>query len=112
MINYNDKYFRPVKNTANGETSGDTIFHYRQEDNIITATYSGGKIVKGQLLGVADATGKLISCYQQVNDKYELMTGKCIALPEILANGKIRLHEKWEWTSGDLSEGESVMEEV
>jgi len=40
------------------------------------------------------------------------MTGICTSTPEILPDGKIRLHEKWRWTSGDLSEGESVIEEV
>lgn len=111
-MNYNDKYFRPVNNTANGETSNDTIFHYLQEDNIITATYSGGKIIKGQLIGLADADGRLNFCYQQINEKGEMMTGQCISTPEVLPDGKIRLYEKWKWTSGDFSEGASVIEEV
>lgn len=39
------------------------------------------------------------------------MTGICHSIPEILSNGKIRLHETWEWTSGDLSKGQSIIEE-
>jgi hypothetical protein len=35
-----------------------------------------------------------------------------ISRPEILANGKIRLHESWEWTSGDKSTGKSIIEEL
>jgi hypothetical protein len=50
--------------------------------------------------------------YHQVNTKGELMTGICFSTPEILLNGKIRLHEKWEWTSGDKSVGESIIEEL
>jgi hypothetical protein len=49
--------------------------------------------------------------YHQVNNKGELMTGTCQSIPEILPNGKIRLHERWEWTSGDKSLGTSVIEE-
>ncbi|BAO77560.1 hypothetical protein [Winogradskyella sp. PG-2] len=49
--------------------------------------------------------------YHQVSLDGILMTGVCISKPEILANGKIRLHEKWKWTSGDYSEGESIIEE-
>jgi hypothetical protein len=49
--------------------------------------------------------------YHQVNDKDELMTGICTSKPEILENGKIRLHENWEWTSGDQSKGSSIIEE-
>jgi len=49
--------------------------------------------------------------YHQVNQKGELMTGMCKSMPEILENGKIRLHESWEWTSGDKSKGSSIIEE-
>jgi hypothetical protein len=49
--------------------------------------------------------------YHQVNDNGELMTGTCQSAPEILPNGKIRLHERWDWTSGDKSKGRSIIEE-
>ena len=49
--------------------------------------------------------------YHHVNDKEELMTGICISKPEIPENGKIRLHEFREWTSGDKSKGTSIIEE-
>ena len=40
------------------------------------------------------------------------MTGTCKSKPEILENGKIRLHESWEWASGDKSKGQSIIEEI
>jgi hypothetical protein len=40
------------------------------------------------------------------------MTGVCRSTAEILSDGRIRLLEKWQWTSGDFSEGESVVEEI
>lgn len=39
------------------------------------------------------------------------MTGICFSHPEKLENEKIRLHENWEWTSGDKSKGQSIIEE-
>ncbi len=111
MINYNNKSFRPVSNTENGETSHETIFLYKQHENIITSEYAGGNIIKGQLIGIVDDEGNINMCYQQVNDKNEIMTGTCRSVPEILSNGKIRLHESWEWTSGDRSKGQSIIEE-
>ena len=110
-MNYNNKIFRPVSNTDNGETSGDTVFHYRQTGTILTAEYSGGKILQGHLIGLVDAAGNIDMRYHQVNDQGELMTGMCRSTPELLANGKIRLHETWEWTSGDRSKGQSIIEE-
>ncbi|MFO7824888.1 MAG: n-acetylglutamate synthase, partial [Cyclobacterium sp.] len=50
--------------------------------------------------------------YHQVNFEGELMTGRCSSRPEVMENGKIRLHENWEWTSGDGSRGTSILEEV
>ena len=111
MINYNDKIFRPISNTENGETSNETIFKYQQTGNILTSEYSGGKIKYGHLIGLVDIDGNIKMCYHQVNDKNELMTGICKSTPEILKNGKIRLHESWEWTSGDRSKGQSIIEE-
>ncbi len=111
-INYNNRKFRPVSNTENGETSEETIFHYQQEGNILSASYSGGQIVSGHLIGLVDEEGNIDMRYHQVNTAGELMTGQCRSTPMIMANGKIRLMEVWEWTSGDQSKGESVIEEI
>ncbi|WP_338763244.1 n-acetylglutamate synthase [Bernardetia sp. ABR2-2B] len=111
-MNYNNKKFRPVSNTDNGETSSETMFEYKQEGNILTSTYSGGKIIKGHLIGLVDEDGNIDMRYHQVNEKGELMTGICNSRPEILENGKIRLHETWQWTSGNNSKGNSILEEI
>ena len=111
-MNYNNKKFRPVVNSENGETTKETIFEYKQVDNIVSAEYQGGDIVKGNLIGLVDENGNIEMRYHQVNDKGELMTGICQSIPEVLTSGKIRLHETWQWTSGDKSKGSSVLEEI
>ena len=40
------------------------------------------------------------------------MTGLCRSRLEILPDGRYRLHEEWQWTSGDKSRGTSMIEEV
>lgn len=112
MINYNDRRFAPVSNSANGEVSADVRFLYRQQDRIVTCSYSGGRIVSGHLIALVDEEGCLDMRYHQVNDRGELMTGICRSRPEVLADGRIRLHEDWRWTSGDGSRGTSLLEEV
>ncbi len=112
MINYNDRRFRPVQNSANGETSDETVFHYKQEGNVLTSTYAGGRIRQGHLIGLVDERGCIDMRYHQLNDHGELMTGTCRSIPEIMSNGKVRLHETWQWTSGDGSSGSSVLEEI
>jgi hypothetical protein len=111
-MNYHNKKFKPIQNSENGETSEETVFHYKQIGNILHAEYSGGKIKFGHLIGLVDEQGNINMRYHQVNTYGELMTGICNSTPELLENGKIRLHEKWNWTSGDFSEGNSILEEL
>ena len=111
-LNYNNKRFRSVANSATGEVGSETVFHYRQTGNIVTAEYSGGEIVIGHLIAICDSDGGLDMRYHHVNLRGELMTGVCRSTPEILADDRIRLHEKWQWTSGDLSTGDSILEEI
>ncbi|MNK40580.1 hypothetical protein D3C87_592300 [compost metagenome] len=111
MLNYNDKTFKPVSNTENGETSDETTFKYKQVGNLLTAEYAGGKIKYGHLIGLVDENGNIDMRYHQINDAGTLMTGICNSKPEYLPNGKIRLYETWKWTSGDYSNGESIIEE-
>jgi hypothetical protein len=112
MINYNNKRFSPVTNTENGDTDSETIFEYKQTGNVLNSDYSGGKIISGHLIGLVDEHGNIDMRYHHINVEGEMMTGICKSRPETLPNGKIRLHEKWRWTSGDFSEGESVLEEI
>ena len=53
-MNYNNKRFKPVSNSDNGETSEDTLFEYKQKNNILTSTYCGGQIKEGHLIGLVD----------------------------------------------------------
>ncbi|MBT2159972.1 n-acetylglutamate synthase [Zobellia barbeyronii] len=111
-MNYDGKKFRPLQNSNNGETTQDTIFHYQQTGNILISEYAGGKIVKGHLIGLVGDDGNIDMRYHQVNTDGELMTGFCSSKPEITKDGKIRLHESWQWTSGDRSKGNSILEEL
>ena len=111
-LHYDGRVFAPVSNSSSGEASPETIFHYRQDGDLVWATYGGGRIRFGTLVGKADASGNLDFRYQHLNSDGELMTGVCRSTPETLANGRLRLHERWRWTSGDRSEGRSVIEEL
>jgi hypothetical protein len=111
-LDYNGRLFRTTNNTDNGEVSQETIFRYFQRDHIVWAEYSGGDIIKGHLIAIADSNGNLDMRYHHINNKNELMTGICKSKPEILENEKIRLYEEWEWTCTDRSKGNSVIEEI
>lgn len=111
-ISYDNRRFVSVNNTANGEVTAETIFHYRQEGDLVWATYRGGAIVFGTLIAKVDERDCLEMRYQHLNTAGELMTGRCRSTPEMLPDGRLRLHEAWQWTMGDGSQGESIIEEL
>ncbi|MEC1525388.1 n-acetylglutamate synthase [Neobacillus niacini] len=111
-INYNGRKFVSIENTDNGEVSSQTIFQYKQEGSIISATYSGGEIIQGTLIGLVMENGSLEFRYNHVNSKDELRGGKCISTPTILPDGRIRLYEKWKWHDAEATEGSSIIEEM
>jgi len=111
-INYDNKIFTNLENTENGEVNKDTLFYYHQYNGIFWAEYYGGTIKKGYLLGLVNKNGELEMNYEHINTNNETKTGKCYSIPKILENGRIELLEKWEWTNGDKSKGESKVVEI
>lgn len=111
-INYHDRRFAPVSNTANGEVDATTVFHYRQQGNIVWATYHGGAVQFGTLVAKVRDDDSLDMRYSHVNREGELMTGHCDSRPELLPGDRLRLHESWHWTSGDHTSGTSIIEQV
>ncbi len=112
MIHYEGRLFRPYETGENSDTSSETIFKYHQKGDLLTGTYSGGYVDFGQLIGLVNMAGRIDMRYHHINTDGDLMTGICRSIPEILDNGKIRLHESWQWTSGDRSKGKSILEEL
>ena len=111
-INYDGREFASVQNSVSGEVSAKTVFHYHQKEDLVWAEYEGGEIVFGNLIAKVLENGNLEMRYQHLNKQGTLMTGVCHSTPEILADERLRLYEKWQWTSGDLTKGESIIEEV
>ena len=57
--NLEGKVFRSISNTGSGEVGADTLFHYHQAADIVTAEYSGGSVVTGHLIARVLADGRL-----------------------------------------------------
>jgi uncharacterized protein (AIM24 family) len=110
--NINNKTFRSISNSANGEVNSETHFHYEQDGDVIFANYYGGNIVKGHLVGKQLSTGQLEFLYHHINTNGELMAGKCTSTPQATEGGKLKFIEKWQWVTGNKSEGESEIIEI
>lgn len=111
QFSYNGRTFTTKSNTDNGEVSAKTIFHYHQEGQMLWAEYSGGEIVTGIIVGEVNNDNSLNFTYQHINQNGEVRKGKCHSIPQIV-NGKLEMHETWQWTNGDMSSGKSVLVEL
>ena len=112
MIDYDERTFASVANSESGDVGSGTTFRYRQRGEIVWATYEGGAVAFGTLIARVQRDGSLDMRYQHVTADGAIKTGKCLSRPEILVDGRIRLHEQWQWTEGSTEHGESVVEEV
>ena len=112
IFNYDGKIFVPKINSENGEVDNQTIFKYHQNESIVWAEYIGGDIIKGNLLGTVSEEGVLDFYYQHINKHGQQRIGKCYSMPRVLENGKLELHEEWQWLNGDKSRGSSVITEL
>jgi protein tyrosine phosphatase (PTP) superfamily phosphohydrolase (DUF442 family) len=106
------RVFHPVSNTPNGEVADATRFRYHEEAGRIWAGYQGGGIRKGHLSGRRISGTEFEFGYRHMNDAGETRTGECHSIIRVEPGGLLRIREKWRWTNGDCSEGESEIVEL
>ncbi|MDH5751284.1 MAG: n-acetylglutamate synthase [Deltaproteobacteria bacterium] len=111
-FNLDGRFFRPLVIGPEGPVAGETLFYYRQQDDLVWGTYGGGAIRHGTLVARMAGNGMLDMRYQHLEDSGALKTGRAQSVPERLPDGRIRLSEYWQWTCGNLEQGRSVIEEV
>ncbi|MBE1236398.1 n-acetylglutamate synthase [Phaeovibrio sulfidiphilus] len=111
-LSYDGRRFCGVSNSETGEVSDQTVFHYFQDGDILRADYAGGDVLRGTMIGLVLPDGGLEFHYQHLNRAREVRIGRCVSRPEILPDGRIRLHESWQWLDGDRQTGTSVVEEL
>lgn len=102
--------FRPVTDVEGGQVGPATVFDYRQEGDLVEATYAGGSVRRGHLVGTADGD-RLDFRYAQLHTDGTTATGHCVSTVEHLPDGRLRLHETWRWESRD-GHGTSTVEEI
>jgi hypothetical protein len=79
---------------------------YKQEGNMVTADYFGGKIKYGKI--IARLNGKQLEMlYQCMTMEGELKAGKALADVSLTENNKIKLSLNWEWLGNQNKKGVS-----
>lgn len=110
-FNFNNKRFTLLKNSEKGQVNSETIFEYKQDENLVTADYFGGTVKYGKI--IADLKDdKLNMLYQCLTTDNELKAGKAIAQISLTEDGKMKLNLNWEWITNGNDKGESEYFEI
>jgi hypothetical protein len=109
VIDYNGRRFRKVTNGPEHEAP---VTLYRQEGDVIWADLEGGSVRRGSLTGVCAEDGTIDMAYTMVLKNGAVISGHSVNTPEILADGRIRLNERWERYGQHAERGTSAIVEV
>ena len=126
MINYEGKRFRAVTDdpgsdappaAAGGSPTvgpgvSSCLATYHQDGDLVWAEFAGGEVRRGSLAGTCDPEGTLDFAYCMVLRDGGVISGRSVNTPQVLADGRIRLHERWERYGPHSARGISYMEEV
>ena len=84
--------------SGGGVATTETTFRYVEQDGVVTATYEGGPIVRGFLVGTRSGDS-LDFRYVQLHTDGSTASGHCSTELGVSADGRIQLNETWEWES-------------
>jgi hypothetical protein len=87
-----------------------TIFRFRQSGGTVWASYTGGNIAQGFLIGMLE-NAVLAFDYIQVTRNGRRDKGESRCELEVSAEGRLQLIERFQWVSREGS-GVNVLEEI
>jgi hypothetical protein len=107
VIGFHNKTFTLLQNSAKGTANDETVFHYEQEDDLVTAEYYGGSIRYGTIVAILDGE-QLHMRYQCLTTSKELKSGKATAQISFDEHGRMLLSLDWQWLAQGGEAGTSV----
>ena len=111
-ISFDNIHMNVVKTDACGVVNHETIFHFRQRDNVVKAEYAGGKIQQGFLIGKFDEQNHLLFSYCQLQIDGKLDNGASDCEVSKDQDGKFLLTEHFEWASRPGEIGTNIFKEL
>ncbi|MBS7252491.1 hypothetical protein [Flavobacterium branchiicola] len=110
-FDFNNKRFALIQNTDNGQVNTETIFNYKQEENLVTADYFGGTVKYGKIIAELK-DDQLNMLYQCLTTDNQLKAGKAVAQITLTENSKIKLALNWQWLTNGNEKGQSEYIEI
>jgi hypothetical protein len=103
------RVFEVVASSPASAISRDTWFEFREQAGVVEASYAGGSIVSGLLVGRREH-GRVTTAYAQMGADGRLRSGTAIMHVEQAADGRLLLTEDYTWSDGTT--GRNVLRSV
>lgn len=108
-INLDGLRMNVVSTSPNGVVNAETVFEFHQEADAVWATYAGGRIQHGFLVGTLEGDSLRFKYCQRQHDGV-LDGGSSIGNVQI-RNGRTRIIERFDWASREGG-GENIFEQI
>ena len=95
FIDLDGLVFKGLENYDDGDFGPETRFRYQQSGELVQATFQGGGVRVGTMVGVAEGA-EIAFVWQYVSMRNTLHQGDCITKPSRREDdGLVVLHERW-----------------
>lgn len=109
QFNLNGLKMNAIQTDPEGVIGAETIFEFSQNDNIVLAEYSGGRIRKGYLVGIiAGSNLNFRYCQVQMDNQLDGGESDCELR---LKDGLIQIIENFSWESRQGS-GQNIIQQI
>jgi hypothetical protein len=105
-MNLNNKKF-VTRSNPSGLSSDATIFYYYENEETVTATYKGGEIIEGFIIGKRIGANRIELLYQCLTKDGTLKAGEAKGIISKNETDQLVLKYDWNWLNGDLLGGVS-----
>ncbi len=106
----NARTFAVIQTSPGSVVNTRTRFRFREESGVVSASYKGGRIREGALVGIRRGE-RLEFRYAQVDDAGRLDGGCSSCVIEEEPGSPIRCVERYEWDSRE-GHGVNILEEI
>ena len=107
-LSYDGRVFRSIE--ADPAETDVPTGHYHHDGDLVWAEFAGGRLRTGRLVGTCAPDGTITAAYCQVAADGSVVAGEVVSKPEVLADGRVTLAERWRRADG--STGISHIEEI
>ena len=99
QVDFHGRLMTATQTAPNGVVNKDTLFSFRQFGQRVLASYTGGKVQRGVLIGKVDGS-KFRFNYAQEDLTGKVQGGLSECKVDILTDGRVRLLEYFDWPGG------------